>query len=61
MNGSLARRPTQYLQALKDEGINVIEEIDKDLWRQAVQPIYDKYEEQIGAELLQRIQDMINS
>ena len=49
-----------YLQALKDEGINVIEEIDKDLWRQAVQPVYDQYEDQIGVELLQRIQDMIN-
>lgn len=49
-----------YLQAMKDEGIHVIEEIDKDLWRQAVQPVYDQYEDQIGVELLQRIQDMID-
>lgn len=51
----------QYLQALRDEGINVIEDIDKDLWRQAVQPVYDKYQDRIGKELLQRIQDKIDS
>ena len=50
-----------YLQSLKDEGINVIEDIDKDLWRQAVQPVYDKYQDRIGTELLQRIQDKIDS
>ena len=49
-----------YLQAMKDEGIHVIEEIDKDLWRQAVQPVYEQYEDQIGANLLQRIQNMID-
>jgi len=51
----------EYLQALKDDGINVIEDIDKDLWREAVQPIYDEYADQIGVELLQQIQDMIDS
>lgn len=52
---------TEYLQKLKDDGITVIEEIDKSLWQEAVQPVYDQYREQIGEELLQRIQDKINS
>ena len=52
---------TEYLQKLKDEGVTVIEDIDKALWREAVQPVYDKYEDRIGKELLQRIQDKLDS
>ena len=51
---------TEYLQKLQDEGIKVITEIDKTLWQEAVQPIYDEYRDEIGAELLQRIQDKIS-
>lgn len=48
-----------YLQALEEEGIDVIEEIDKDLWLEAVQPVYEQYQDKIGTELLQRIRDKI--
>lgn len=51
----------EYLQKLKDEGVTITEEIDKAAWRDAVQPIYDKYEDQIGKELLDRIQAKIGS
>ena len=49
----------EYLAALKKEGAQIIEVIDKEAWRKAVQPIYDAYKDKIGVELIQRIQDKI--
>ena len=51
----------ECLKLLEEEGAIVVEDIDKQLWQDAVQPIYDQYEDQIGEELLQRIRDKIAS
>lgn len=56
-----AQTDEEALEAMKAEGIHIIEDIDKSLWREAVQPVYDKYADQIGRELLQRIEDKIAS
>ncbi|MBQ9061284.1 MAG: TRAP transporter substrate-binding protein [Eubacterium sp.] len=47
----------EYMQKLLDEGVNIITDIDKALWKEAVQPVYDKYRDRIGAELLERINE----
>ena len=56
-----AQSDIEYLEALKKDGVKIIEDIDKELWREACQPVYDKYKEQIGEELLQRIQEKMDS
>lgn len=52
---------TEYLQKLQDEGVQIVTDIDKALWLEAVQPVYDQYRDVIGADLLQRIQDAMAS
>ena len=55
-----AQSDVDYLEALKADGVKIIEDIDKELWREACQPVYDKYKDQIGEDLLQRIQEKMN-
>ena len=43
-----------------EEGATVIEDVDKSLWREAAQPVYDTYSAEIGTELLDSIQAVIN-
>lgn len=52
---------TEYLKKLQDEGVQIVTDIDKALWLEAVQPLYDQYRDVIGADLLQRIQDAMAS
>lgn len=50
-----------YMELLEKDGVKIIKDIDKAAWRKAVQPVYDKYEPEIGSELLDEIRAMINS
>ena len=50
-------KAAEWLQFLKDQGMEVVENPDLGAFRQAVQPIYDKYEEKFGKERLQAIAD----
>jgi tripartite ATP-independent transporter DctP family solute receptor len=50
-------KAAEWLQFLKDQGMDVVENPDLGAFRQAVQPIYDKYEEKFGKERLQAIAD----
>ncbi len=43
-----------------EEGATVIEDVDKSLWREAAQPVYDTYSAEIGTEFLDSIQAVIN-
>lgn len=47
------------IKKLEAAGCTVIrpEKIDKALWRAAVQPVYDKYSERIGADFIKQVQD----
>lgn len=51
----------EYMQALKDEGAYVIEDIDKAVWRAACQPVYDQYRDIIGEDLIKQVEDIANS
>lgn len=47
----------QWLQELKDRGMEVVETPDLGLFREAVKSVYEKYEAQFGRELVQSILD----
>jgi tripartite ATP-independent transporter DctP family solute receptor len=53
----VADQESSQLQALKDNGMEVIENPDLDSFKAAVQPVYDKYTEY--ADYVARIQDVI--
>ena len=48
---------------LESEGCFVVraEDVDKDAWRAALQPIYDAYQDSIGVDLVQEILDVVNA
>ncbi len=50
-------KAAEWLQFLKDQGMEVVENPDLGAFRQAVQPLYDKYEEKFGKERLRAIAD----
>ena len=45
-----------------EEGATFVEaeELDKELWREAAQPVYDQYISEKGSELLDEIQSVID-
>nr|HPK06189.1 C4-dicarboxylate ABC transporter substrate-binding protein [Aminivibrio sp.] len=47
-------KEAEWLQFLKDKGMEVTEP-DLSLFREAVKPVYEKYEEQFGKELVEAI------
>lgn len=51
------RQNSVALKKCEEYGVEVIRDIDKQLWIDAVQPLYDKYEEQYG-EYFSRIREM---
>ena len=51
------RMEAQWLQELKDRGMEVVEAPDLDRFREAVKSVYGKYESQFGRELVQSILD----
>lgn len=49
-----------YKNRMMEEGVTVVEDIDKAAWREAAQPVYDEYADEIGVDLLNQIQEMIS-
>ncbi len=50
-------KAAEWLQFLKDQGMEVVEDPDIEAFQKAVQPIYDKYGEKFGKERIQAILD----
>lgn len=52
----------EYKQIMIEEGATFVEaeELDKELWREAAQPVYDQYISEKGSELLDEIQSVID-
>ncbi len=50
-----------YITAMEEEGATVVgeDEIDKQVWRDTAQSVYDEYTSVIGEDLLAQIQEMI--
>ncbi|WP_043532037.1 TRAP transporter substrate-binding protein [Litchfieldella xinjiangensis] len=46
------------LDALRDQGVTIIEEPDREAFRNKVQPVIEKYEEEYGADLVERIRNV---
>ena len=55
----VAEQEADQLQAMKDNGMEVIENPDMDSFKAAVQPVYDKYTEY--ADYVARIQEVTSS
>jgi TRAP-type C4-dicarboxylate transport system substrate-binding protein len=53
----VAEQESDQLQALKDNGMEVIEDPDLESFKEAVQPVYDQYTEY--ADYVARIQEVI--
>lgn len=47
------------LQELKDYGMQVTEP-DKEQWKKAMQPVYDKWQDKIGKDLIEKVQALAN-
>lgn len=48
----------QWLQELRDKGMEVVETPDLAAFRAAVQPIYEKYQDKFGKDLIEAIQNV---
>jgi tripartite ATP-independent transporter DctP family solute receptor len=53
----IKRGEKEYAEAMRKEGVTIIEDVDIAKWRQAVQPTYDQFEKEIGADLIKQVQD----
>ncbi|TLS38427.1 TRAP transporter substrate-binding protein [Pseudalkalibacillus caeni] len=47
----------KYLSQLEEKGMNVITDVDLEPFEKAVQPVYDKYSEQFGKDLIENIKN----
>ncbi|WP_378946122.1 TRAP transporter substrate-binding protein [Paracoccus sp. R86501] len=54
---TVAKNEVEGIALMKENGMNVVEKIDKDAFIKAVQPAYDQYADQYSPELIQRIRD----
>ncbi len=52
----IKRGEKEYAEAMKKEGVTIIENVDIAKWRTAVQPTYDQYEKKIGKDLIDKVQ-----
>jgi tripartite ATP-independent transporter DctP family solute receptor len=52
----IKRGEKEYTEAMKKEGVHIIENIDIAKWRKAVQPTYDQFEKKIGKDLIDKVQ-----
>lgn len=49
----------EYRKALEDEGVQITEIQDYEPWKAAVQPVYDKWEEKLGKEFIEGVQNLV--
>ncbi|MDR3073735.1 MAG: TRAP transporter substrate-binding protein [Deltaproteobacteria bacterium] len=52
----IKRGEKECAEAMKKEGVTIIDNVDIAKWRKAVQPTYDQYEKKIGKELIEKVQ-----
>lgn len=52
------QKEAEWLQFLKDQGMEVVETPDLAAFREAVKPVYEKYQDQFGRELIEQIQQI---
>src|SRR5699024_824771 len=52
--GLIAEMDEEYISTLEEKGMQ-IDEVDKEVWKEAMAPVYDKYEKEIGAEMIQKV------
>lgn len=50
----LAQQNKDFIDKIKDKGVNIIE-VDKSSFKEAVKPVYDKYESEIGKDLIDTV------
>jgi len=48
----------KYKEEMTKEGAKIVENVDKKAWREASQPVYDKYSAEIGTDLIKQIEDI---
>ena len=53
----VSRLETEGVEALKEKGVEVVENIDKSQFQQAVEPSYSVYTDQYGSKMLDRIRN----
>lgn len=53
----VSRLETEGVEALKEHGMTVVEDIDKQVFQDAVEPSYTTYTDQYGSEMLDRIRN----
>ncbi len=53
----VAEMEKDMVSELKENGMKVVEDVDKKPFQEATKSVYDKYEDQFGADLIQKIQD----
>ncbi|WP_366924414.1 TRAP transporter substrate-binding protein [Metallumcola ferriviriculae] len=53
---TVASMDSELLGTLKDKGMQVTE-VDKAEWREAMQPVYEEFEKEIGADVIQKVLD----
>lgn len=52
------QKEAEWLQFLKDQGMEVVETPDLAAFREAVKPVYEKYQDQFGKDLIEQIQQV---
>ena len=50
---------TEYREKLETEGVLVTEIEDYEPWKNAVQPVYDKWEEKLGKEFIEGVRNLV--
>ncbi|EPC01587.1 hypothetical protein L861_17085 [Litchfieldella anticariensis FP35 = DSM 16096] len=53
----VSRLETEGVEELKEKGMTVVEDIDKSMFQEAVEPSYKGYTDQYGSEMLDRIRN----
>jgi tripartite ATP-independent transporter DctP family solute receptor len=54
----ITKMEEESLKTLKEKGVKIIEDVDKEPFRKAVESVYDKYGDKFGADRIQKISEM---
>jgi len=55
----MAEEEAIYYQTLIDNGMEINDDVDKEAFRTAMQPIYEKYADQIGTDLVEQAMELL--
>lgn len=53
----VSRLETEGIERLREEGMEVITDIDKEPFQEQIQPVYEAFEERYGSEMLERVRN----